>query len=77
MEMKNRLKNEIRDQAYSHLKIPVDEIYEYGQYVFRDNPERLKNYYSDFLRRTRARRAAAKKEAEEKKKAEQQQAQAA
>jgi hypothetical protein len=67
----------IRDQAYTHLKIPVDEIYEYGQYVFRDNPERLKYYYSDFLRRVRARRAAAKKEAEEKQKAEQQQTQAA
>jgi D-ribose pyranose/furanose isomerase RbsD len=68
----------IRDQAYTHLKSSVDEIYDYGQYVFRDNPERLQNYTSDYLRRLRARRAAKEKEKKEaeKKAAEQNAAQA-
>jgi hypothetical protein len=39
----------LRDQAYTHLKEAVDEIYEYGQYVFRDNEERRKRYYSQYL----------------------------
>ncbi len=49
----------IRDQAYTHLKEAVDEIYSYGQYVFRDNDERLKGYRSNYLRRRRNKKAAA------------------
>lgn len=41
----------LRDQAYTHLKEAVDEIYDYGQYVFRDNEERRKRYYSQYLLR--------------------------
>lgn len=46
----------IRDQAYTHLKEVVDEIHAYGQYVFRDNDDRIKGYRSHYLRRIRARR---------------------
>jgi hypothetical protein len=49
----------IRDQVYTHLKEAVDEIYDYGQYVFRDDDERLRGYRSNYLRRIRARRASA------------------
>lgn len=44
----------LRDQAYTHLKEAVDEIYGYGQYVFRDNEERRKRYCSQFFSRLRA-----------------------
>lgn len=47
----------IRDQAYTHLKEAVDKIYAYGQYVFRDNEERRKRYFSDYLRRLRNKKA--------------------
>ncbi len=43
----------IRDKAYTHLKEAVDEVYAFGQYVFRDNDERLKGYRSNYLRRLR------------------------
>ncbi|NIM17283.1 MAG: hypothetical protein GTO45_35215 [Candidatus Aminicenantes bacterium] len=48
----------IRDQAYTHLKEAVDEVYDFGQYVFRDNEERLKGYRSNYLRRMRLSRSA-------------------
>ncbi len=41
----------IRDQAYTHLKETVDEIREYGRYVFRHNKEHAGRYRSDYLRR--------------------------
>ncbi|MCX6583028.1 MAG: hypothetical protein NT166_22860 [Candidatus Aminicenantes bacterium] len=44
----------LRDQAYTHLKEAVDELYGYGQYVFRDSEERRKRYCSEFLQRLRA-----------------------
>lgn len=44
----------LRDQAYTYLKEAVDEIYGYGQYVFRDNEERRKRYCSQFFSRLRA-----------------------
>jgi len=44
----------LRDQAYTHLKEAVDELYGYGQYVFRDSEERRKRYCSEFLQRRRA-----------------------
>jgi len=43
----------IRDKAYTHVKEVVDEVYAFGQYVFRDNDERLKGYRSTYLRRLR------------------------
>jgi hypothetical protein len=39
----------IRDQAYTHLKAAVDEIREYGQYVFRQNRERFNGYRSYYV----------------------------
>lgn len=43
----------IRDQAYTHLKEAVDEIFVCGQYVFHKNPDRLKGYHSAYLRKQR------------------------
>lgn len=36
----------IRDKAYTHLKRAVDEIREYGKFVFWRTPERIKGYVS-------------------------------
>ena len=36
----------------------MDEIYDFGQYVFRDNDERLKGYRSNYLRRLRLRQTS-------------------
>ena len=47
----------IRDQAFTYLKIAVDELCEYGQYAFRNNEERKKGYSSAYLRRIRRKRA--------------------
>ncbi|MCP5103265.1 MAG: hypothetical protein GY950_07800 [bacterium] len=49
----------IRDRAYAHLKEAVDEIHAYGQYVFRNNEDRLKGYRSNYLRRVRSKYASA------------------
>ncbi len=38
----------IRDQAFTFLKLAVDEIRECGKYVFWRNADRLKGYTSDF-----------------------------
>ncbi|RUT79859.1 hypothetical protein [Ancylomarina longa] len=38
----------LRDKAYTYLKNLVDEIRNAGKYLFRDNPERLKGYKSEF-----------------------------
>lgn len=54
----------IRDQAYTHLKEAVDELYAFGQYVFRHNENRLKGYRSHYIRRKRAMREAKKEAAE-------------
>jgi hypothetical protein len=48
----------IRDKAYTHLKEVVDEVYAYGQYVCRDDDERLKGYRSNYLRRLRLKQAS-------------------
>ena len=40
----------IRDQAYSYLKEAVDEIRDYGQYVFWKNEARQNGYYSAYRR---------------------------
>jgi len=38
----------IRDQAYTHLKEAVDELYGFGQYVFYHNEDRLRGYRSKY-----------------------------
>lgn len=45
----------IRNQAYTHLKELVDEIYTLGQYIFRKDKKRLKAYSSNYLRKIRNR----------------------
>ena len=40
---------EIRDRAYTHLKEAVDEICEYGQFVFRRNKDRFIGYRSRYI----------------------------
>jgi vacuolar-type H+-ATPase subunit E/Vma4 len=40
----------IRDQAYTHLKEAVDEIREFGRYVFRQNKKRSRVYASEYKR---------------------------
>lgn len=57
----------IRDQAYTHLKEAVDEIYTHGQYVFWRTDERYKGYRSNYVRRVNAKRAAKKANSEEEK----------
>ena len=52
----------IRDQAYTHLKEVVDEVYNYGKYVFWQDDERLKGYRSHYLRRIRTRSASTPEE---------------
>jgi predicted transcriptional regulator YheO len=39
----------IRDQAYTHLKKAVDQLYEYGQFAFRHTPDRRKGYKSNYM----------------------------
>jgi hypothetical protein len=50
----------LRDKAYTLLKESVDEIREYGQFVFWRNQERLPGYGSAHLRRQRNRSDAKK-----------------
>jgi len=38
----------MRDQAYGYLKQLVDEVRVCGKYKFRENPERLAGYHSDY-----------------------------
>jgi hypothetical protein len=40
----------LRDKAYTYLKQAVDEIRQYGKYVFWRNPDRLKGYSSNYNR---------------------------
>jgi hypothetical protein len=49
----------LRDQAYTYLKEVVDEVREFGQYVFWRDPARLPGYGSAFNRRMRNKSAAA------------------
>ena len=41
----------LRDRAFTYLKFVVDEIRDYGQFVFWKKAERLKGYRSDYLNR--------------------------
>jgi hypothetical protein len=52
----------IRDQAYTHLKEAVDEVYGFGQYVFWHNEERLRGYRSNYKRQQRVRKASKQQE---------------
>ncbi len=47
----------IRDKAYMHLKEAVDEIREYGKYVFWRDEERLQKYSSEYTRKINQRRS--------------------
>lgn len=40
-----------RDKFYTLLKLTVDEIKICGKYAFHNNPERLKGYKSDYIKR--------------------------
>lgn len=54
----------IRDQAFTHLKEAVDQVYECGQYVFRQTPGRRRGYRSNYMymrRKRHERKAAAEK----------------
>lgn len=44
----------IRDQAYTYLKLAVDEIRESGKFAFWRNPDRLKGYVSPFWQKRNA-----------------------
>jgi hypothetical protein len=52
----------IRDQAYTHLKEALDQVYACGQYVFWRNEARLAGYRSQYLRRRRAKSSASSEE---------------
>jgi len=41
----------IRDKAYAHLKVLVDEIREAGKYAFRNDKNRLKGYSSQYWKK--------------------------
>lgn len=47
---------EMRDRAYVYLKEAVDQICEYGKYVFWENEERLEKYSSAYFRKLREER---------------------
>jgi hypothetical protein len=40
----------VRDKAYTLLKEVVDEIRDYGQFAFRNDPEHVKGYSSKYVR---------------------------
>ena len=43
----------IRDQAYTYLKRIIQEIYSFGQFVFRHDKKRKQGYASSYYRRTK------------------------
>lgn len=47
----------MRNRAYIYLKQAVDEIRDCGKYTFACNPERLKGYRSEYLRKYRKKNA--------------------
>jgi len=52
----------IRNQAFTHLKSAVDEIRDYGRFVFRGNEDRLHGYRSEYLKRIKQKYKDNKKE---------------
>ncbi len=47
---------EMRDRAYVYLKEAIDQICEYGKYVFWEDEERLEKYSSAYFRKLREER---------------------
>jgi hypothetical protein len=45
-----RLEKQMRDRAYTYLKVLVDEIRAYGKYAFWNNEKRQKKYSSEYQR---------------------------
>ncbi|MCP4155832.1 MAG: hypothetical protein GY757_49360 [bacterium] len=45
----SRETKKVRDQAFTHLKEIVDEVYSFGKYVFRSNEKRRNGYRSKYL----------------------------
>jgi hypothetical protein len=39
---------DLRDRAFTYLKLAIDKIRECGRFVFWRNPDRLKGYTSDY-----------------------------
>jgi len=50
----------LRDQAFTHLKEAVDEIYGFGQFVFWHDDDRLRGYRSNYFRQLRLRKTSKK-----------------
>lgn len=46
-------KRQTRDQAFTWLKEIVDEIREFGRFVYSDNPEKIKRYISEYYHEIR------------------------
>jgi hypothetical protein len=42
---------EMRNKAYTYLKLAVDEVRDYGKYVFRKDDEKRQGYRSEYLRK--------------------------
>ena len=47
-QLENASAKDIRDRAYTHLKEAVDELRDFGKYVFRKDPNRYKGYISRY-----------------------------
>lgn len=62
LRMSDNKKKLTRDQAYSYLKVAVDEIRQHGQYIHWRTPERMKGYASQYLRVKKAKASASVKE---------------
>ncbi len=45
---------EFRDRAYTYLKQAVDEVRDFGKFVFWEDEGKLKHYSSEYLRKIRA-----------------------
>lgn len=54
----------IRDKAFTWLKEVMDEIREYGKFVFADDPAKLNNYVSEFYHEIGSNKKASKSEVE-------------
>ena len=55
---KNRPEKIMRDRAYTYLKQLVDEIRDYGKYIFWNDEEKQKRYSSEYMRKGRERNEA-------------------
>ncbi len=58
----------LRNQAYTHLKEAVDQVREFGQYVFKKDKDRLVGYRSAHIRKQTVRRVNKGREEKETKK---------